>query len=279
MARTTSSHAVPLLPLPHGGRIPQIGLGTWLLRGGECERVVGRAFELGYRHVDTAEMYGNEEAIGRVVRSSGLGRAELFLISKAWYDHLRQDDLVRACEGSLERLGVDYLDLYLVHWPNRYVPIGETVSAFQRLQEDGRIRDWGVSNFTIRHLEKTLQHGTPSINQVEMHPRLRQSELDRYCSDHEILITAYSPLAHGEIVHEEVLQEIGRAHDKTAGQVALRWLLQRGHVVIPKSRCEEHLENNLDVLDFELTAEDIDRIDGLDRGERQVAPGFAEFDR
>jgi 2,5-diketo-D-gluconate reductase B len=278
MDRTARAQEIPELPLPQGGAIPRIGLGTWLLAGRECERVVERAFELGYRHFDTAERYGNEDAIGRAIRHSGLDREELFLTSKAWHDHLRSEDVARACEGSLRRLGVDYLDLYLVHWPNREIPQAGTIPAFQRLQETGQIRAWGVSNFTVRHLEETLRFGTPATNQIELHPRLQQPDLERFCSDHGIPITAYSPLAHGEVVREPMLQEIGRRYDKTAVQVALRWLLQRGHVIIPKARCEAHLESNLEIFDFQLDPADMQAVASLEAGNRHFDPDFAEFE-
>lgn len=185
--------------------------------------------------------------------------------------------MLTACEASLRRLGSDYLDLYLVHWPNAGIPMGETIDALQRLRKDERIRAWGVSNFTIDHLDEALRHGRPSTNQVELHPGLQQPELDDYCREQGIPITAYSPLAKGRAPGNDVLAEIGERHGKSAAQVALRWSLQRGHVVIPKSSSRAHLEANLDVFDFELGPEAMERTAELDRGARILEPSFAEF--
>ena len=279
MSRATTAAAAERLPLHHGGRVPRVGLGTWQLEGRECERAVERALGMGYRHVDTAEAYGNEEAIARALGRAGVDRDELFLTSKVWRDHLRGPDVRRACEASLRRLGTDRLDLYLVHWPDSDVPIEETVEAMERLREDGRVRAWGVSNFTVAHLTEVLGHATPSANQVELHPRLRQAELDRFCAEHGVRVIAYSPLAQGDAPREDALEEIGSRHGRSGAQVALRWSVQHGHVVIPRSSDEEHLAANLALFDFELAAEEMERIDALDRGERHVAPDFAEFDR
>ena len=267
----------PTAELHHGPRIPRIGLGTWQLEGTECEEAVLAALEVGYRHVDTAEMYGNEEAVGRAL--DAWGDADVFVTSKVWRDHLRPDELKRACHASLDRLGTDVIDLYLVHWPDSKVPVDETVGALDELLAEGAVASWGVSNFTVAHLEETLEHGHPSMNQVELHPRLRQEELDRFCQEHDIGVTAYSPLAQGEVMDQDVLDDIGEHHGKTAGQVALRWSLQHGHVVIPRSSSREHIRQNADILDFELGMDEMRRIDGLDRGERLIDPDFAEFDR
>jgi len=278
MAVTTARH-VPLLPLYHGARIPQLGLGTWELDGRDCERAVGRALELGYRHVDTAEAYGNEEAIGRAVAASGVGREEVFITSKVWRDHLRHEDVLSACRGSLRRLGTRYLDLYLVHWPDSSISLQSTITAMDELLAAGSIRAWGVSNFTIPHLEEALELGRPSVDQVELHPRFRQEELDRFCFRNGIGLIAYSPLGHGNVPGDPEIEAIGRPHGKSAAQVALRWSIQKGHVVIPKASGEEHLESNLEVFDFELSEDEMARADALDRGERLLEPGFAEFDR
>lgn len=268
---------VPRLPLSHGQEIPQIGLGTWELKGDECEEVVRTALEMGYRHIDTAEMYENEEAIGRAI--ADIDRDELFLTSKVWWDNLHKYDVPDACEGSLERLGTEYLDLYLVHWPNAGIPLEETVEAMQRLREDGLIRAWGVSNFTRAHLDDALELDRPAMNQVELHPYLRQEELDRYCRRHNVRLTAYSPLARGEVDEDELLDRIGTRYGKTGAQVALRWSIQHGHVVIPKSSTPRHLATDLDIFDFTLSQEEMERIDGLDEGRRIIEPDFAEFDR
>lgn len=275
----TIATSVPGRALRHGPEIPALGLGTWQLEGTACEETVLRALRMGYRHIDTAEAYGNEEQVGRALADADVEPQDVFVTSKVWHDHLRHDDVLEACGGSLERLGLDALDLYLIHWPNASVPLEETVAAMEELREKGTIRAWGVSNFTVAHLRETLEHGAPSVNQVELHPRLRQEELDRFCRESDIVLTAYSPLARGEAPGIDALEEIGERYGKSGAQVALRWSLQHGHVVIPKSSGRDHLAENADVLDFTLTDDEMATVDGLDRGERHVTPDFAEFDR
>lgn len=257
--------------------VPPIGLGTYQLRGGECERVVRRALELGYRHVDTAEGYGNERAIGRALR--GVAREEVFLTTKVWRDHLRPADLRRRCAGSLRRLGTDYLDLYLVHWPNGEVPPEAVVEGFERLREEGWIRAWGVSNHTVRQLRELAPRARVATNQVELHPYFNQRELATACRELGIHLTAYSPLARGAVAGDPVLREIGRARGKTAAQVALRWILQRGHAAIPKASGEAHLRENLDVFDFELSRAELRRIDRRPQKPRLFDFEWSEFER
>lgn len=274
----TIAQSARRLPLIHGPEIPQIGLGTWLLEGEDCLESVGEALAMGYRHVDTAEVYGNEEEVGRALRDSDVAREDVFLTSKVARQNLHRDGLLPACHASLERLGTDYLDLYLVHWPNRDVPIAETVEAMEELLEQGRIRSWGVSNFTITHLQETLEHGRPSLNQVELHPRLQQPDLVRFCRENDIVVTAYSPLARGGVLDTRTLADVGRSYDKSPAQVALRWSLEEDRVVIPKASGRQHLAENADVFDFSLTDRDMERIRELDEGERLLDPEWAEFD-
>ena len=266
---------IPTLPLEHGGAIPQLGLGTWRVSGSGGADTVAEALDLGYRHIDTAEMYDNEAAIGRAI--AGVDRSELFLTSKVWPNHLRSGNVVEACEGSLRRLGTDYLDLYLIHWPNPEVPVAETVAAMESLRADGRIRSWGVSNFTIELLEEVLEHGRPSNNQVELHPRLQELELVGYCQDTGITVTGYSPLAKGRAATDETLARIGERYGRSAAQVALRWSVQRGCVVIPKASDPDHLASNLEIFDFELDTDEMDRIAALDRGQRLVETAWTPF--
>jgi 2,5-diketo-D-gluconate reductase B len=268
---------VPTVTLPGDIEAPQLGLGTWTLHGSECERTVRSALDAGYRHIDTAEMYDNEDAVGRAIAS--VAREELFLSSKVWPDHLHADDVRSACESSLERLNTDYLDLYLIHWPNSSVPIEETVGALQRLVDDGRIRAWGVSNFTRSHLEEARRHGTIAVNQVELHPFFNQRDLAGYCDRIGLPITAYQPLAKGRVNHNHVLSGIALRHGRSPAQVALRWIVQHGHLAIPRSTNERHLRENVDIFDFELDASEMARIDGLQQGGRLVAIVGAEFDR
>lgn len=254
-----------------------MGLGTWELRGDACKRTVVEALELGYRHIDTAEGYGNESDIGSAIR--GAPRHELFLASKVWRDNLHRDDLRAACEGSLHRLGTDYLDLLLVHWPNSAIPIEETISAFVELREEGRIRAWGVSNFTSAHLREIADRDDIGTNQIELHPYFRQDELVATCRELAIPITAYSPLAKGRVAEDEVLQGIAREHGATPAQVALRWTTRRGRLVIPKASSREHLRENLDSFGIELSEEELRAIESRPQRPRIVDGNWSEFDR
>lgn len=254
-----------------------MGLGTWELRGDACERAVVEALELGYRHLDTAEGYGNESDIGRAIR--GARRDELFLTSKVWRDNLQRDDLRAACEGSLDRLGTDYLDLLLVHWPNSATPIQETIAAFVELREEGRIRAWGVSNFTPAHLLEIADRDDIATNQIELHPYFRQDELVAACRDFDVPITAYTPLAKGRVAEDEVLQRIGREHGATPAQVALRWTTQRGRLVIPKASSRDHLRENLDSFAVQLSEEEMRAIEDRPQRPRIVDGDWSEFDR
>lgn len=268
---------IPDVRLPGGVEAPQLGLGTWQLVGEECERAVRSALELGYRHIDTAEGYDNEPRIGAAIRD--VDRSRLFITSKVWRDHLRPDDLRKACEGSLRRLGTDYLDLLLVHWPHRSIPISATIAGFEELRDAGRIRAWGVSNFTPRHLDELAGRNDVATNQVELHPYFRQEELVAACRDMGIPITAYTPLAKGRVVGDGTLRRIGEAHDATPAQVALRWTVQRGRIAVPKASSRDHLEANLRIFDFELSEEELGEIESRPQSPRIVDGDWSEFDR
>ncbi len=271
--------AVPGKELPQGVTIPVLGLGTWELTGGECRKVVEAALEMGYRHIDTAQVYENEEEVGRALASAGVSRNQIFLTSKIFRDHLQGSDVRSACLRSLERLGTDFLDLCLVHWPNRSIPMAETLEALEALREAGQIRAWGVSNFTAGHLREALQVGRPATNQVELHPYFQQRELESACRELGVPLTAYSPLARGRAVREPALAELGRVHGKSPAQVALRWLVQRDCVVIPKASAPERLRENLELFAFQLSDTEMERIARLDTGKRLLHPSWAEFDR
>jgi len=249
-------------------QIPALGFGTFRLRGRDAARIVRVALELGYRHVDTAEAYGNEEAVGRAMRDSGVPRDEIFLTTKIWPDHFAADELPAAVDHSLQRLGVDYVDLLLLHWPNPGVPLEETIGALNAMQKAGKTRLIGVSNFTIGllHNARSLTTVPLSVNQVEYHPFLDQSALLNAVRDNDMALTAYSPLAKGRVADDDTLKEIAARHGKTAAQVSLRWLIQQKNVVaIPKASTEAHAEENVDIFDFELSDEEMNVIHQLSR--------------
>ena len=258
--------------LANGVRMPRLGLGTWQsAEGSEVEQSVRWALEIGYRHVDTAAIYGNERGVGRAIRDSGVPREEVFVTTKVWNDDQRKghDAVLRAFDESLRRLGTDYVDLYLVHWPvkGKYK---EAWRALEKIYGGGRAKAIGVSNFLVHHLADVIRDAqvVPMVNQIEFHPRLLQRELMAACRRHNIVQEAWSPLMKGKIAHIPQLQELAEKHRKSVAQVVLRWNLQHGIVTIPKSVRRERLEENANLFDFELTADDMAKIDALDRGER-----------
>jgi 2,5-diketo-D-gluconate reductase B len=255
----------------HGSSIPVLGLGTWELRGPGCVTAVERALILGYRHVDTAQGYFNEAEVGQGLRRSGVPRDEVFLTSKLRPSNLRARAVRSSTEASLASLGATYLDLLLVHWPNREVPLEETLGAMRDLVGDGLIRHLGVSNFAPSLVRRAHELAEVFTNQVEYHPFLSQSVLLREAERLGHLLTAYSPVARGKVDDDPVLREIGAAHGKTAGQVALRWLIQQPRVVaIPKAASEANQRRNLDIFDFVLSADEMSAIHALARDERLV---------
>lgn len=246
-----------------GEKLPKIGLGTWQMRGDSCRRSVLSALELGYRHIDTAEFYRNERPVGEGIRESGLDREELFITSKVWSTHFRRDQVRQACEDSLGRLGLEYLDLYLIHHPSDSVPVEETLAGMQDLVESGKTRYVGVSNFSLDLLEKSRSLVDVPIftNQVKYHPFHRRDKLQDYCRREGLILTAYSPLAQGGVLGNSTLEKIGKAYGKTAAQVALRWAVEQDQVIaIPKASSREHQESNLAVFDFELSQDDRKKI-------------------
>jgi 2,5-diketo-D-gluconate reductase A len=268
---TTSTDRVPRIPLRGDTEIPQLGFGVFQVPPEDTAGVVTRALQTGYRHVDTAAAYENEEGVGRAVRSSGLARDEVFVTTKCPNSEHGYDEARRALQGSLERLGLDFVDLYLIHWPipsrDRYV---ETWRAFVDLQKEGLARSIGVSNFQPAHLRRVIDETgvVPAINQVELHPRLQQPELRRVHAELGVATEAWSPLAQGAVLDDPAIVRIAEAHGVTPGQVVLRWHLQIGNVVIPKSVTPKRIEENFDVFGFELSSEEMDAIGKLDRGER-----------
>jgi diketogulonate reductase-like aldo/keto reductase len=238
----------------------------------EVVTAVKSALDIGYRSIDTAAAYKNEEGVGKAIKESGVAREEIFLTSKLWNDDQGYESTLQAFEDSLGRLDVDYLDLYLIHWPvkGKYK---DTWRAFEKLYEDGRIRAIGVSNFHQHHLEDLMTEAKvkPMVNQIEFHPLLTQKELHGYCKAENIQLEAWSPLAHGKLLDDPTLKEIGEKYGKTPAQVMIRWDLDHEVVTIPKSSNPERIKQNADVFDFQLSKEDMERIDALNRNERTGA--------
>jgi diketogulonate reductase-like aldo/keto reductase len=251
-----------------GVTIPAIGLGTWQLRGDACRDAVETALRLGYRHVDTAQMYSNEAAVGDAIANAPVDREDVFLVTKVRQGNLAYDDVLRSVEESVNRLGT-HVDLLLIHAPSRTVPIEESIEAMNRLQREDSVDHVGVSNFSIRQLREAMAASeTPILtDQVEYNPFQSRDELLEFCIDNDVALTAYSPLAKGDLVGNETLREIGDSYGKTEAQVALRWLLQQEAVTaIPKAAGEAHLRENFDVFDFELTPAEMTRIFDLQGG-------------
>ncbi len=258
--------------------IPALGFGTYLLSGQTCVDAVRDAVAVGYRHIDTAEMYGNEAETGEGIRQSGVSRNELFVTTKLWNDSLAPSAVQRTTEQSLTSLQTDYIDLLLIHWPSSRVPLEDTLDAMNRLREQGKVRHLGVSNFNIALLQRALKTGVPLItNQVEYHVMLNQDKLMTFMRSHGMFLTAYSPLAKGRLVNNPVLREIGEKHDKTDVQVALRWLVQQDDVAtVPKASGPDKRRKNFDIFDFELDSEDLELIDRLEKNRRVVDfPGLS----
>jgi diketogulonate reductase-like aldo/keto reductase len=251
--------------LPSGAEMPLIGLGTWTLRGTEAADAVATALELGYRHIDTAVGYGNHRSVAAGIQRAGVPRQELFIVTKVPRENLRYEEVLAAAAQSLDELQTDYLDLLLIHWPNPDVPMRETFTAFGELHSKGIVRDVGVSNFTIAHLEEALAvTPTPIANdQVLYHPQRNQEALRRYCEDKSVVVTSYSPLGRGEFVNERSLRRLAETLGHTPAQLILKWLVEKGVVVIPRSRSREHLAENLDLFGWELDKEARRVLDGM----------------
>jgi len=248
-----------------GARIPILGLGTWDLRGRTCARMVEEALKLGYRHIDTAAMYENERAVGEGLRASGVPRAEVFIVTKVWQSDLAAKDFERSTKTSLANLKLDHVDLLLIHWPNPRIPLAETIGALCKMKREGFTRHIGVSNFTVDLLAQATKLSSEPLvcNQIECHPLLDQSAVIAACRKYGMAVVAYSPIARGSASSSDVLARIGRAHGKTAAQVCLRWLVQQGIAVIPRTSKIERLRENLAIFDFELTAAEMQQIAAL----------------
>ena len=247
-----------------GATAPALGFGTWRLAGEACEAAVADAIAVGYRHIDTARMYQNEAEVGRAMRASGVARESIFLVSKIWPDDFPADRARKAAEASLAALGVDYLDLMLMHWPPRTTPLEETLAALAELQEAGKILHLGVSNFGPKLMTEAVKHTHILTNQIEYHPLKNQSETVAWCQGRDIMITAYSPIARGAALRDETIRRIAVRQDKTPAQVCLRWLVQQDKVaVIPKAATPEHRRSNFAISDFQLSEEEMAEISAI----------------
>jgi 2,5-diketo-D-gluconate reductase B len=248
----------------NGARIPIIGLGTWQLTGDTAARMVREALRIGYRHIDTAAMYGNEADVGEGIRAAGMPRDELFLTTKVWLDDLGARDFRRSVEQSLKKLKLPYVDLVLIHWPNARVPLSETIAAMAEVKRDGLARHIGISNFTVALLEEATELSNELVtNQIELHPYLDAGKVIAACRQHGLSVTAYCPIARGSAVGDRVMGRIGEAYGKTAAQVCLRYLVQQGIIVIPRTSKVERLRENFSIFDFSLSPADMEEISEL----------------
>jgi 2,5-diketo-D-gluconate reductase A len=277
------TRTVPTIQLNDGHTIPQLGFGVFQIPPEDTAEAVSEALEVGYRHIDTAEMYGNEQGVGEAVRASGLDRADVFVTSKLNNAFHRPDDARRAFDGTLEALGFDYVDLFLIHWPLPTLYDGDFVSTWRTLEElqrDGRARSIGVSNFQVAHLERLAAETAmvPAVNQIELHPYFVNDEVHTYGQEHGIATQAWSPIAQGRVLDDPVIAGIADRVDRSPAQVVLRWHLQGGNIVFPKSTTPSRIRENFELFDFELAPQDVDKISGLDRGEAgRTGPNPDEF--
>jgi 2,5-diketo-D-gluconate reductase A len=275
---------VPTIEITDGVRIPQLGFGVYLIKPDQTAAAVRAALDIGYRHVDTAEMYGNEREVAQGIRDAGLDRAEVFITSKLNNGFHEPDDARRGFEGTLRSLNSDYVDLFLIHWPlpTRYG--GDFVSTWKVLEEfarDGRARSIGVSNFQPAHLDRLADESdiVPAVNQVEIHPYFANEEVRTYARDHGIAVEAWSPIAQGNVLKDPVVQRIATARGKSPAQVVLRWHIQRGDIVFPKSVSTDRMQSNFELFDFDLDSADMDAISALDQGESgRTGPNPDTFD-
>jgi len=243
-----------------GTPVPALGLGTYQLQGQACRQTVSEALDIGYRHIDTAEYYDNQREVGDAIANANVARDEIFLTTKVWRSNLQYDQVLQSAHESLGKLGLEYVDLLLIHWPSRTVPVEETLDAMRQLHDDGKARHIGVSNFSVSQLQEARRVSDVPIftNQVKYHPFNGQADLVDFCIENDVMLTAYSPLAKGKVVGDETLAAIGERYGKSASQVALRWLVQQDMVAaIPKASSREHLRENIDIFDFELTDEEM----------------------
>ncbi|QLK26118.1 aldo/keto reductase [Natrinema zhouii] len=278
--RTRDAEAIAPGTCPTINGMPMLGLGTWQNDDPEqCAESVQTALETGYRHIDTAQAYGNEAAVGEGIAAADTDREEVFLATKVWPENLAHDDVLETARDSLDRLGVDSVDLLYVHWPSRTYDAEETLSAFSELYDEGLIENVGVSNFQPEQLEVAVDVCDAPIfaNQIEFSPLLPQEEIREACDDYDIEVVGYSPLARGQVFQQPEIQDVAEKHGASEAQVSLAWAREKGVTVIPKASGADHIGDNWESLTVELDREDINRIDAIDETSRQVDPGFAPW--
>ena len=281
---TIGPNTVPTITLNDGNHIPQLGFGTYQVPAEETAATVRTALEVGYRHIDTAQMYGNEKGVGQGIHDAGLDRGQVFITSKLNNGFHRPEDARRAFSDTLRELGTEYVDLFLIHWPLPTLYDGDFVSTWKTLEEfkaDGRARSIGVSNFAIHHLQELARETavTPAVNQIEVHPYFANDELRAYGTEHNIVTEGWSPIARGKVFGDPVVQRIARATGAHPAQVVLRWHIERGDVVFPKTMQRQRMQENFEIFDFEINDEEIEALTALDKGEAgRMGPNPDTFD-
>ena len=275
----TNATEVPVLTLHDDVEIPQLGFGVFQIPAEETQEAVEEALGVGYRHVDTAAAYGNEAGVGAAIAATGVRREDVFVTTKLWNSEQGYDSTLAAFEKSLERLGTGHVDLYLIHWPRPDAGLFlETWRAFERIKEEGGARSIGVSNFRVEDLERLEAEAEqrPTVNQIELHPRFQQAELRTWHAEHDVATESWSPLAQGDLLEDGTIETVAAHHDCTSAQVILRWHLQLGNVVIPKSATPERIRENFELFDFELSEDDMAALERLETGER-IGPDPGTF--
>ena len=255
----------------------ELGLGTWQNKEESCAKSVKQALNMGYKHIDTAQIYENESQVGKGIKNADVDRENFFLASKVWIDQLNKENVIKSTEESLEKLQTSYVDLMYIHWPAGEYSPEETFEGFKKLKETGLIKNIGVSNFTVNQMEEAMNHAEIFANQVEMHPLLPQERLLQACKENDVELVAYSPLARGEVFNVEEIQEVAEKHEVSKAQVSLAWIIEKGATPIPKASSEDHIRDNFEALEVELDDEDIRKIDSIDREDRMVDPEFGPW--